>query len=401
MALFEGLSSTTNAALSTPDSARIVHVHDTHRPMPRRSSDPSPAQPLGGPAHHATRPATNDAPGQPAPATDALVRIQKYPNRRLYDRTSSRHLTSEQLHALVAEGRRVQVTDSRTGEDITNVVLAQLLLEHDPLKLAAFPPELLHLLIRSSHRALPSVQRIMTEATAGLARGWTEWQSWGERVAALLGGAVQAPGIADAGARAGGAARRAASDHVDRSATLDAGVARDDTSRGATGGEAPHSSAWPGGWPGMWSGVWPGVWSGLGGGIGAGSPAGAGAFASSTSAAPDSSGHEAARPQQVRPASVDDALEARLAQLQADVERLERALGQQRGQRLDKAPGKRSQPSDSEALGGSKHTAGRSRKAGPTRSTPRSGAGAAARTTSGGARSSKPAASAARSTRKR
>jgi len=114
------------------------------------------------------------------------LRIQKYPNRRLYDRTGSRHLTAEQLHNLVAEGHRVQVSDSRTGEDITNVVLAQLLLERDPLKLTAFPPEFFHLLIRAGQRAIPSFQRAIAETTMGLARGWTEWRAWSEPMAALL-----------------------------------------------------------------------------------------------------------------------------------------------------------------------------------------------------------------------
>lgn len=111
--------------------------------------------------------------------------MQKYPNRRLYDRTSSRHLTHEQLHDLVASGRRVQVNDSRSGEDITNLVLAQVLLEHDPLKLAAFPSELFHLIIRTNHRLLPSVQRAMFDATAALSSGWNGWSSLNERFPAI------------------------------------------------------------------------------------------------------------------------------------------------------------------------------------------------------------------------
>jgi polyhydroxyalkanoate synthesis repressor PhaR len=84
------------------------------------------------------------------------VQIRKYPNRRLYDPSQSRHLTHDELYDLVAGGRTVIVTDSKTGQDITNVVLAQVLIERDPLKLAAFPPAMLHQLIRTNEQILHS-----------------------------------------------------------------------------------------------------------------------------------------------------------------------------------------------------------------------------------------------------
>lgn len=150
-------------------------------------------------------------PGPPASnLPDEIRRIQKYPNRRLYDRTSSRHLTHEELYELVAAGQRVQVVDSRSGEDLTTVVLAQVLIEHDPLKFSAIPPELLHLLIRANRGVLPSLQRSMIEAMSGAAAGWIAWQ---ERMASLfapgaqrsidwmmnsLGAAPSQPPVADA-----------------------------------------------------------------------------------------------------------------------------------------------------------------------------------------------------------
>lgn len=85
-----------------------------------------------------------------------LIRVRKYPNRRLYDATRSRHLTHEELYDLVIAGHTVSVTDSRTDEDITNLVLVQAMLERSPGKLAAFPPELSHLLVRASEQMLRS-----------------------------------------------------------------------------------------------------------------------------------------------------------------------------------------------------------------------------------------------------
>lgn len=85
-----------------------------------------------------------------------LLQIKKYPNRRLYDQTRSCHLTHDELYDLVVKGYTVVVTESSTGQDITNVVLMQALLDRTPVKLAAVPPELLHLVIRASESMLHS-----------------------------------------------------------------------------------------------------------------------------------------------------------------------------------------------------------------------------------------------------
>lgn len=88
-----------------------------------------------------------------------FIQVKKYPNRRLYDRTRSQHLTHAELYDLVVRGHTVSVTDSRTGADITNLVLAQALIERSPEKFAAFPPEAFHLFIRASEEML----RAMTD----------------------------------------------------------------------------------------------------------------------------------------------------------------------------------------------------------------------------------------------
>jgi polyhydroxyalkanoate synthesis repressor PhaR len=92
------------------------------------------------------------------PQEPQIIDIRRYPNRRYYDTSRSRHLTLEEIHTLIREGHEVRVTDSKTGEDITAKVLAQIILELDPPKLAVFPPELLHRLIRAN-------QQIVTDFT--------------------------------------------------------------------------------------------------------------------------------------------------------------------------------------------------------------------------------------------
>jgi polyhydroxyalkanoate synthesis repressor PhaR len=82
------------------------------------------------------------------------LQIKKYPNRRFYDTTRSCHITLQDIYDLVLAGHDVTVSDSRTGEDITNIVLFQVMLEKDPPKLDLFPSSILHLMIRSNRQAL-------------------------------------------------------------------------------------------------------------------------------------------------------------------------------------------------------------------------------------------------------
>src|SRR6516164_8936557 len=80
------------------------------------------------------------------------LEINKYPNRRYYDKTRSRHLTLEEIYAAIRDGYEVQVSDSRTGDDNTAKVLAQIILELDPPKLDVFPVALLHRLLRANEQ---------------------------------------------------------------------------------------------------------------------------------------------------------------------------------------------------------------------------------------------------------
>lgn len=80
--------------------------------------------------------------------------ITKYPNRRFYDVTRSRHVTLADMHGLVVAGHEIVVTDKATGRDITNVVLTQIILEHDPPKMELFPSSLLHQAIQMNQTAM-------------------------------------------------------------------------------------------------------------------------------------------------------------------------------------------------------------------------------------------------------
>ena len=90
------------------------------------------------------------------------IQIKKYPNRRFYDATRSKHVTLQEVYDLIVAGSDVCVTDSRTNEDITNLILLQVMLERDQPKLDVFPSWVLHLMIRSNQQVLRwSVDRFL------------------------------------------------------------------------------------------------------------------------------------------------------------------------------------------------------------------------------------------------
>lgn len=76
------------------------------------------------------------------------LEIKKYPNRRYYDATHSRHLTLDEIRSLVQQGYDIQVLDAKTSADITAQVLTQIILELDTPKLDSLPVPLLVRLIR-------------------------------------------------------------------------------------------------------------------------------------------------------------------------------------------------------------------------------------------------------------
>lgn len=85
------------------------------------------------------------------------LKIKKYANRRFYDATTSRHLTLADMHNLIIKGYDLTITDSKSGDDITNIVLTQIVLERDPPKLDIFPANVLHEVIRTQQQFLGTV----------------------------------------------------------------------------------------------------------------------------------------------------------------------------------------------------------------------------------------------------
>ena len=71
-------------------------------------------------------PSSSAAPG----ATPQRV-IKKYPNRRLYDTTSSSYVTLAEVKQLVMAGEPFVVRDAKSNEDLTRSILLQIILEEE------------------------------------------------------------------------------------------------------------------------------------------------------------------------------------------------------------------------------------------------------------------------------
>ncbi|MEO1229022.1 MAG: polyhydroxyalkanoate synthesis regulator DNA-binding domain-containing protein [Myxococcota bacterium] len=57
------------------------------------------------------------------------VTVKKYSNRRLYDTSDSRYITLDELAQKIRGGAVVKVVDAKTGDDLTQATLAQIILE--------------------------------------------------------------------------------------------------------------------------------------------------------------------------------------------------------------------------------------------------------------------------------
>lgn len=87
--------------------------------------------------------------------------IRKYSNRKMYDTETSKPITLGEIAALITEGDSVQVIDNETGEDLTAITLAQIILEQekDRSELMSVPILLEELIRKGRSSILEFVER--------------------------------------------------------------------------------------------------------------------------------------------------------------------------------------------------------------------------------------------------
>jgi polyhydroxyalkanoate synthesis repressor PhaR len=99
--------------------------------------------------------------------------IKRYENRKLYDPQARAYVTLADLARMVAQGAEIQVVSQTTGEDLTTLVLAQVVLEGVKERTADVPRQVLSHLIRLAARPAAAWTEPAQEAAAR-ARGEAE-----------------------------------------------------------------------------------------------------------------------------------------------------------------------------------------------------------------------------------
>jgi len=74
--------------------------------------------------------------------------IKKYANRRLYDAAQSRHITIDDIRDMVIAGTRVKVIEDKSNEDITRLVLLQVIADQEQFGRPILSTSLLESMIR-------------------------------------------------------------------------------------------------------------------------------------------------------------------------------------------------------------------------------------------------------------
>lgn len=82
------------------------------------------------------------------------ILIKKYPNRRLYNTILSQYITINDVAELIKEGNRVEVQDLTTGDDVTALVLTQIIMDKAKKNQELLPVSLLHLVIQFGENLL-------------------------------------------------------------------------------------------------------------------------------------------------------------------------------------------------------------------------------------------------------
>jgi len=90
--------------------------------------------------------------------------IKRYPNRKLYNTEARQYITLEGIAGLIRQGQEIQVVDHASGEEVTAVVLTQIIAEQEKRRTGFLPQAVLTGLIRSGGETLATLQRTLASS---------------------------------------------------------------------------------------------------------------------------------------------------------------------------------------------------------------------------------------------
>src|SRR5678816_2793219 len=83
--------------------------------------------------------------------------VKRYSNRKLYDTSESRYVTLDEIARWVKAGEEVKILENESGEDLTAVTFAQIILEEERRKSGLLSLRVLRGLIQHGEAALQNL----------------------------------------------------------------------------------------------------------------------------------------------------------------------------------------------------------------------------------------------------
>jgi polyhydroxyalkanoate synthesis repressor PhaR len=80
--------------------------------------------------------------------------IKKYQNRKLYDTKDSCYITLDEIAKLIKKGEDVTVVDNKTKNDVTSIILTQILVDQEKSQKSILPLSMLKSIIREGRGSL-------------------------------------------------------------------------------------------------------------------------------------------------------------------------------------------------------------------------------------------------------
>jgi polyhydroxyalkanoate synthesis repressor PhaR len=93
-----------------------------------------------------------------------MIIIKRYPNRKLYDTQGKRYINLDEISELVREGQEVQVVDNVSGEDLTTMILSQVIITQEKKQTGFLPGPILSDLIRAGGGTLDTIKHSLTSS---------------------------------------------------------------------------------------------------------------------------------------------------------------------------------------------------------------------------------------------
>ncbi len=85
--------------------------------------------------------------------------IKRYSNRKLYNTQTRHYVTLEDIATMIQAGEDVLVTDHVSGEDLTTMTLAQILMELEKQPGGVFPGAVFEKIIQNGQEKLPTYRK--------------------------------------------------------------------------------------------------------------------------------------------------------------------------------------------------------------------------------------------------